>query len=268
MDFVIGVLFSVMGISLLLDLCFAYLFLKTTELREGPGQLILAQTQAQVILDLHWLTLDVVWSDPHPTACQIVAFFIYSGFVVSCAYSAAICVAVSQHFEKKEYPSLWVYHVIVLALSLGLCVIMAVTHGLGDSAFKDCSLRKGSWTELSELPIICVAAIISALASIRFIHNFHLSRNFTWNTLLVAMVYLALWTPTATLHFISYQHFGVKLPEVVFRVRNKQIADLIAATSTIASIGICLSYKPIRTALLMNRAVAREYAALQAINPQ
>jgi len=143
----IGVLFGVMGISLLSDLCFAFLFLRIAELREGPGQLIFAQTQAQIILDLHWLSLSVVWKDPSHTACQIVAFFTYSGFVASCAYAAAICVAVSQHFEREKYPSLWRYHAAVLCISLGLCVIMACTHGLGMSAFQDCTLSKGQWTE-------------------------------------------------------------------------------------------------------------------------
>lgn len=147
MDAMQGVLFGVMGISLLSDLCFAFLFLKIAELREGPGQLILAQTQAQIILDLHWLTQDVVWKDPNPLACQIVAFFTYIGFVAACAYTAAICVAVSLHFDKQIYPSLWRYHVAVLATSIALCVIMACTHGLGRSAFNDCSLSKGSWTE-------------------------------------------------------------------------------------------------------------------------
>ena len=52
----------------------------------------------------------------------------------------------SQHFEKDKYP-LWRYHAVVLSLSLGLCVLMACTHGLGKSAFQDCTLRKGSWTE-------------------------------------------------------------------------------------------------------------------------
>ena len=142
-----GVLFGVMGISLLSDLCFAFLFFKIAELREGPGQLILAQTQAQIILDLHWLSLSIVWKHPPSTACQIVAFFSHSGFIIACAYSAAICVAVSQHFEKDKYPSLWRYHAVVLSLSLGLCVLMACTGGLGKSAFNDCTLRKGQWTE-------------------------------------------------------------------------------------------------------------------------
>lgn len=147
MDAMTAVLFSVMGVSLLFDLCFAFLFLITAELREGPGQLILAQTQAQIILDLHWLTLNVVWGNPNSTACQVIAFFTYSGFVSSCAYAAAITIAVSQHFDKQHYPSLWRYHVAVLSISLALCVIMALTQGLGMSAFGDCTQRKGTWTE-------------------------------------------------------------------------------------------------------------------------
>lgn len=40
---------------LFVDICFIVLFLKIAQLREGPGQLILAQTQAQILVDLHWL---------------------------------------------------------------------------------------------------------------------------------------------------------------------------------------------------------------------
>jgi len=262
-----AVLFGLMGISLLLDLYFAFLFLRIAELREGPGQLILAQTQAQIILDLHWLTLNDVWSDKNSTTCQIVGFFIYSGCVLACAYSAAICVAVSQYFEKDKYPSLWRYHAAVLCLSLGLCVIMACTGGLGKSAFGDCSLRDGRWTELTQLLILCVAAVISIWASIRFVHRFRLNSRFTWNILLVSLVYLAQWIPSAILHFISYQQFRVTPPpDLLFTVRHRQIADLIAATSTVVTIGIRLSYKPIRDAILMNHLFrSGEYTSMQRI---
>ena len=105
------------------DICFMLLFLTTAKLREGPGQLILAQTQTQIIIDLHWL----IWFDEKimksESTCKPLVFFAFLGFVMSCTYTAAICVAVSLHFDKHKYPSLWRYHVAVLVISVALSLI-------------------------------------------------------------------------------------------------------------------------------------------------
>lgn len=95
---------------MLSSLCLVLLFLYIPQLREGPGQLILAHTQAQILFELHWLTLDAVLPDKDSTACQVMGFFDMLGYVLSCAYATAICVAVSRHFEKKEVPAVWKYH--------------------------------------------------------------------------------------------------------------------------------------------------------------
>lgn len=83
------------------------------------------------------------------------------------------------------------------------------------------------------------------------------------------MVYLAMWTPSAITHFISYHSFHKTPHQLLFQVNTRQMSDLIAAASAIATIAIRLSYKPIRTALLMKRStVARSFASLQPIIEQ
>ena len=137
----------IMCLSLLADVCFTVLFLRYPALREGPGQLILAQTQAQIFIDLHWVTLSSARPGSNPVACQIVGFFGYSGFMCACAYTAAICIAVKLNVNRRRYSSLWKYHTAVLVFSLGFCVIVGATDGLGESAFYVCSLRSKSWSE-------------------------------------------------------------------------------------------------------------------------
>lgn len=146
MDPVISSLFAIVALSLVSDLGFAFLFLKTASLRSGPGQLILTQSQAQILLDLHWLSFKAVWKRKSEPGCQIVAFFTYAGFVTSCAYAAVICVAVRKYGEVLNYLSLGRYHATVLTISLAICVVLAIVGGFGPSTFGDCSLRTGTWT--------------------------------------------------------------------------------------------------------------------------
>lgn len=127
---------------------FILLFLCIRQLREGPGQLILGQCIAQSVLDLHWLSLQAIW--PHKQgdlSCQIVGFFSYTGFVLTCSYSACIGIAVSRHFDRRKYPSNLRYHICVISLSLTLGVVLSVSHGVGSSALSTCFIHKGSWAE-------------------------------------------------------------------------------------------------------------------------
>ena len=124
------------------DICFALLFLKTTKLREGPGQFILIQTQAQIIVDLHWLLLYIEKIQISNTACTALALVAYLGFTISCTYAAAICVAVSLHCDRPKYPNLWRYHLAVIAISLPLSLITFL--GGGDEQggyFNSCSVN-------------------------------------------------------------------------------------------------------------------------------
>jgi len=132
---------------LAIDLAFACLFLKTTQLREGPGQLILAQTQAQIIVDLHWLILYDDDLRASTSTCKALTLVAYVGFTVSCAYAAAICVAVSVHFDRPKYPNLWRYHVAVIAISLSLCLPIFFKNDLVIEAFDFClDYYSRSWT--------------------------------------------------------------------------------------------------------------------------
>jgi len=140
MNDVTSAVFVVMGLSIVADIYFAWLFLRTPELREGPGQLIFVQNQAQILLDLHWLTL--LWQDKEYTGCAVLGFVALTSFMLSCAYAAAICVAVNQRNWQ-----MWRYHAVVAAVSLGICIPMAADQGLGNSVLQTCSLRDGHWTE-------------------------------------------------------------------------------------------------------------------------
>lgn len=136
-------------IVLLADLCFVFLFFKTTKLREGPGQLILAQTQVQAIVDVHWLLL-LIFSSESDSAC-IVKVVGYFGIIVSCIYASAICVAVSLHYSEQSYPALWLYHAVTLVLSICFfCPILLFReHGkTTTTTFRICSkFFETSWTE-------------------------------------------------------------------------------------------------------------------------
>ena len=82
----------------------------------------------------------------------------------------------------------------------------------------------------------------------------------------MALVYLAMWTPNAVVHFISYHKFEKTPSQLLFHVSSKQIAGLIAAASAAVTIGIRLSYKPIRDAILMNHLFrSGEYTPMQRI---
>ena len=130
------------------DICFAFLFLKFTRLREGPGQLIMAQTQAQIIVDLHWLLiLSVEISDQ---ACFFLSLVANYMLFVSCTYTAAICVAVSLHFDQPKYPNLWRYNSVVLGFSciyLILAIFLSGSPGIDTSS---CSIEQDSGEGLTK----------------------------------------------------------------------------------------------------------------------
>jgi len=146
-----GVVFAVMGVSILADIGFTVLFFRSPELREGPGLLIFAQNQAQIILDLHWLS--ILWSADKPTGCTVIGFLTMTAFMLSCAYAAAICVAVacSETEDRENRESRknlrWVYHVVCGTVALAITVAMAAGKGLGKSALQTCSIEQGTWAE-------------------------------------------------------------------------------------------------------------------------
>lgn len=137
-------LLTLASLSFLSGLCFLILFLLIRPLREGPGQLILGQCLAQVVLDLHWFSINEVWRhEKGNSACETVGFFSYCGFVMACVYSAAICIAVSKHFEYMYFPSNRFYHVVAISLSISLALVLAGTQGVGSSTLG----TQGSWAE-------------------------------------------------------------------------------------------------------------------------
>ena len=137
--FLIPLLVEVCVVALA-DICFAFLFLKTTQLRKGPGQLILAQTQAQIIVDLARFFL--FGFEISNKVCFFLSIVSNYMFTVSCTYVAAICVAVSLHFDQPKYPNLWRYHTVVLGFSciyLSLFIMLSGSYKIDDLS---CSFNK------------------------------------------------------------------------------------------------------------------------------
>ena len=95
--------------------------------------------------------------------------------------------------------------------------------------------------------VISVAALVSVAASVRFAKRFRLKKQFSWNSLLVALSYLALWTPVALADFLSYGPFHIEVPTLAL-----QVTSLIGVISPLATIVLRLSYSPIWEALCFN----------------
>lgn len=142
-------LLILVSLSVLAGLCLVLLFILYPELRKGPGWLILLQSIAQLLPDLHWLSITAVWAnkDHLETLCDIVASFNNFGLALAPAYSAAICISQCRHFNSQETHSFWLYHLVIIPLSAGISLLIYFEGGAGQSAFGTCSLKKGSWTE-------------------------------------------------------------------------------------------------------------------------
>lgn len=133
------------SLSLLADILFTMLFLFLSELRKGPGELIFMQSQAQLLLDLHWVSISAIWpsKNHYQALCDFVAVFNNFGLALAPAYSAAICMAAL----SPQTPSFWRYHGIIIPLSLVISLVIYFTGGAGQSTFGTCSLAKDSWAE-------------------------------------------------------------------------------------------------------------------------
>ena len=147
MDAAAPVLLFLVSLSLLADLFLIFFFILLPELRKGPGELILLQTQAQLLPDLHWLSVSYVLPNKNTALCDVVASFNNFGLALAPAYSAAICVAACRYTDSPKTQSYWWYHLVLIPLSAGVSLTIYFTKGAGKSTFGTCSLEKGSWAE-------------------------------------------------------------------------------------------------------------------------
>lgn len=149
MDFTTPALLFLVSLSLLADIFLIILFLWLSELRKGPGELIFLQSQAQLLLDLHWVSISTIWpsKNHYQTLCDIVATVNNFGLALAPAYSAAICIAACRYFERPTTPSYWRYHLVIIPLSAAISLAIYFTGGAGQSTYGTCSLAKGNWAE-------------------------------------------------------------------------------------------------------------------------
>ena len=231
------------GFSLTIDLCFTVFFLFIPQLREGPGQLILAQTQAQILLTLVWFfTIEDVGTINSQYVCTVVDFAMCATYF----YLAAICIATSQRWEDYTNCT-WqlMYHIAVLVPSIA---ISAYTGYLQDtnrpySEHAACIVHS-ALVQYLELPLLLFSALISLSALLFSLYRFGHSRKFFWNTLLVSLTVVFLWLPHALYLFICavtgyeylnyWGYYGSSLP---------------VACAPIVVMLIRLSYRPVRLAI-------------------
>lgn len=131
------------GTSLVSGMTLFVLFSLYRELRKGPGQLILGQCFAQILLDCHWFTY---FFCPVPlTLCKVlggVSFFAYS---LAFAYAVMVCWVVSKHFYEPYIPNTYncMYHGVCVFSAGVITLIVGTTDGLGPSVMGTCFTRSG-----------------------------------------------------------------------------------------------------------------------------
>lgn len=134
----------VLCLSLLADGVFTYFFVTTAELRKSPGQLILAQTQAQIILNLLWLLVLCVWLGKDSTLCYVLDALCSFFFILACCYMAVICLAMGQDREVLLVSWLRRYHIAALVSAACISLVMGLIGGLQASIFPyDCLEHSG-----------------------------------------------------------------------------------------------------------------------------
>lgn len=131
------------GTSFLSGLALAVLFLLYRELRKGPGNLILGQCFAQMILDIHWFTYFMC---PEGPLCEVLGGVFFFAYSLAFAYAVMVCWVVSKHFYEPYLPLTYslTYHAICIAAAVLLTVIAGAISGLGPSVMGTCFTLKHS----------------------------------------------------------------------------------------------------------------------------
>ena len=118
------------------------LFTLYRELRKGPGQLILGQCLAQILLDGHWLTYFFCWEG---TLCQVaggISFFAYS---LAFSYAVMVCWVVSKHFYEPYIPQNYnnLYHCVCITSASIIAVLTGLFGHYGPSMMGTCFTKQG-----------------------------------------------------------------------------------------------------------------------------
>ena len=121
-------------LSFLSGLLFSALFLALRELRKGPGSIVLGQCFAQMILDLHWLTMDSIYRHDNSAGCRGLGFVGVFAYVLAFNYAVAM-----KH--------LLLYHSFSLSTAFIISFVFYMFDYTGTSTISTCFIKKRSNAE-------------------------------------------------------------------------------------------------------------------------
>lgn len=138
------ILYGVFAVtSFISGLVLLTLFILYRELRKGPGQLILGQCFAQILLDGHWLTYFFCLEDTLCSAVGGISFFAYS---LAFSYAVMVCWVVSKHFYEPYIPQTYnnLYHGVCIISASIITLPMGLFQEFGESMMGTCFTKQGN----------------------------------------------------------------------------------------------------------------------------
>ncbi|OMJ78842.1 hypothetical protein SteCoe_21242 [Stentor coeruleus] len=124
-------------------------YFKIPQMKKHPGFFILAQSIAQLYIDIHWITIiNSVRSSLDDSACRILGSFNFYSFVIAWSYTLFLSLEVylkmsrpvSQNPSKRNK----IYFVIAQVSALIPAIVLLISNQNGRSALGTCSIENQS----------------------------------------------------------------------------------------------------------------------------
>lgn len=207
------------GLSFAAGCTLFFLFCKYRELRKGPGQLILAQCLAQVLLDFHWFTYFIHPKGETEMFCQVLGGVSFFAYVWAFMYAVVVCWVVSKHFYEAYIPQNYnnYYHAICFIVAALTSMIVGLSGpdvhpSYGTSIMGTCFIHCRAKAEyplprLATLIILIVLTTISVISAVRYYNLYSRNQMFSLNAVFVVLIFSLAWIGPAILHFLSWRHF-------------------------------------------------------------
>jgi len=206
-------------ISVISESILIYGFWRLKQYENHPESLIIWQSLAQIILDIHWFTgIETFHKAMSDFDCLFLGAFSLYFYYLSWNYILILAIEILlkiQNPVKTGYKKrrIW-YHILAHLSSLVVFIIILTSGTDGASIMKTCFVEHQSIYELlAGFPVIfhfplCIGITLYALyisAGTFIVHylKYHL---------LVVLVFALSWLPIGTIHALNYKGFGVNIP--------------------------------------------------------
>ncbi|KRX00482.1 hypothetical protein PPERSA_03215 [Pseudocohnilembus persalinus] len=213
------VIILTIGLFSVISSCFIiYTFKKYPKCREQPGDIILAISISEFILNFHWITMtinDLIYGQgpiSTSTFCQVESFFSISAgvseFVYNCLFCLFIVTKIRNSLYGKSFPQLY-SHIFAAVCMVGCYLFCYLTNSTGLSLFGMCSFKQGNNFGVFGIIIVIVFLIISIFTIVYFKRNIPKNQDFLiyrktvlsyYNRYLVAQIII--WSILAISNFI------------------------------------------------------------------